>query len=635
MEIPETVRDVVQWRLSRLSPQCRPALAVASVIGHEFDLDVLAAAAPIDDLDLLDLLDEAGQAGLVHEASDAPARYVFAHSVVRRVLRDGLGRTRTARLHRRIADILADRPGTAPAELAHHYWECSDPAVADRSTHYARLAGDRALQEAAFDSAVFHYSRALDVLDRHGGGSETLRCELLLTLGDAHGRAGEYPARDARFERAAAVARSAGTGTGTDAGAGAGALFVRAALGYGGVLPAAVSPDAQARALLTEALERLGDADSPPRARVLGRLAHWAHYERPYCERVAICDEAETIARRLDDQATVAAVLYHRCWALDGPRDVDDQLAAATEILRLGEELGDHELLLEGLRVRLTARFRRGDFELATDTAATLAGLARELRHPEFLRMATMWDVVVAALEGRHAHAQVHSDELRARLHQIGHPQTELISIGQAIPTMWLRGGLGDTAGFIDDIAARWPEMRIWPALKAWVGAELGADEEVRTILGAISPSTPATLDENYLWWGTIVALTRAAISVGDQVWAQALYDLALPFARHNATIGLAAFLGAVAHHLGVLAGTLRRWDAACAHLEAALERHQTMSARPFVALTQVEYAGILVSRNAPGDRERARDLRAAALATAADLGLETVRTIAARMTLD
>ncbi len=368
---------------------------------------------------------------------------------------------------------------------------------------------------------------------------------------------------------------------------------------------------------------------------MLGRLAHWAHYERPYSERVAICDEAETIARRLDDRATVAAVLYHRCWALDGPRDVDDQLAAAAEILRLGEELCDHELLLEGLRVRLTARFRRGDFELATDTAATLAGLARELRHPEFLRMATMWDVVVAALEGRYAHAQADSDELRARLHQIGHPQTELIAIGQAIPTMWLRGGLGDTAGHIDDIAARRPEMRIWPALKAWVEAERGADEEVRNILGAISPTAPAALDENYLWWGTIVALTRAAVSVGDQAWAQALYDLALPFVGHNATIGLAGFLGAVAHHLGVLAGTLGRWDAACAHLETALERHHTMSARPFVALTQVEYAGILVSRNAPGDRERARDLRAAALTTADDLGLETVRTIAARMTLD
>ncbi len=622
VEIPETVRDLVRWRLGRLSPECPTALAAASVIGHEFDIDVLATAAVIDDVRLLDLLDEAVDAGLVHEACDVPARYLFAHSVVRRVLHDDLGRTRTARLHRRIADALATRPGTSPAERAHHYWACADAAVADKVIHYSRLAGERALEEAAFDSAVLHYRRALEAADRHSG-EPVLRCELLLALGDAHGRAGEYPARDACFVQAATVARDAR----------ADRQFIRAAIGYGGVLPAALSPDPRARALLEETLERLGEADSAARARVLGRLAHWAHHERPYSERVAVCEQSVAMARRVDDPATLAAVLCHRCWALDGPRDVDDQLTAAAEILRLGRELGDHELLLEGLRVRMSARFRRGDFELAADTAATLADLARELRHPEFLRMATMWDVAVATLEGRYDQAQLLTDELHARLRQLGHAQTDLIGVGQAIPTRWLRGSLGEAGSLIGDIAARRSEMQVWPAMKAWVNAERGADDQVRELLRTLSPDTPSTLDENYLWWGTIVAFTRAATSVGDREWAQALYDLALPLARHNATVGLAGFLGAVTHHLGALAATLGRWDTACAHLEAALHRHQAMGSRPFVALTQVEYAGVLMSRDRDGDRERAGELREAALATAAELGLKAVETIAARTT--
>ncbi len=618
VEIPETVRDLVRWRLSRLSQECSSSLAVASVIGHEFDVDILGATAKIDEIRLLDLLDEARQAGLVHEDHDQPARYVFSHSVVRRFLRDSLGVTRAARLHRQIGDAFQARQASAHAELAHHYWACADPAVADRAVHYARLAGDRALAEAAFDGAVLHYRRALDVLERNGGG---LRAELLLALGDAHGRAGEYPARDARFVEAATVARDSDV---TD-------LFTRAAFGYGGVLPPAVSPDPQGQALLEETLERLGNVDSPARARALGRLAHWVHHERPYAERVALCEEAIAMARRVDDLATLAIVLCHRCWALDGPRDVDEQLADAAEILRLGEELGNHELLLDGLRIRMSARFRRGDFELAADTAATLADLARELRHPEFLRMAAMWDVVVATIEGRYEHAQRLTGELQTRLRQLGHSQTELILIGQALPMLWLQGHLGETRSLIDDIATLQSQIQIWPAMRAWLGAESAADDQVRKLLGSLSPDAPAKLDENYSWWATIVAFIQAVTAIGDRVWAGKLYELILPFARHNATLGLAGFLGAVTHHLGVLAATLGRWDAACAHLEAALQRHHAMGSPPFVALTQMEYALVLMSRGSDGDRERAEELRTAALRTAAQLGLKAVQTRAAR----
>ncbi|AEH10387.1 MULTISPECIES: AAA family ATPase [Protofrankia] len=618
VEIPETVRDLVRWRLSRLSRECAAALDVASVIGHEFDVDILSTATRIDEMRLLDLLDEAQQAGLVHEDHDQAARYVFSHSVVRRFLRDNLGLTRAARLHRRIGDAFQDRQASAHAELAHHYWASADPAVADRAVHYARLAGDRALAEAAFDGAVLHYRRALDVLDRNGGG---LRAELLLALGDAHGRAGEYPARDARFLEAAAAARSSDS---TD-------LFTRAAFGYGGVLPPAVSPDPQGRALLEEALQRLGTADSPARARALGRLAHWIHHERPYAERVALCREAIAMARRVRDLATLATVLRHRCWALDGPRDVDEQLVDAAEILRLGEELGNHELLLDGLRIKMSARFRRGEFELAADTAATLTDLARELRHPEFLRIATMWNVVVATIEGRYGHAQRLAGELQAHLRQLGHSQIDLIPIGQALPMLWLQGRLADTRSLIDDIATLQSHIQIWPAMRAWLGAESGADDQVRQLLGRLSPDAPARLDENYSWWATIVAFIQAATAVGEQEWAGRLYDLVLPFARHNATLGLAGFLGAVTHHLGVLAGTLGRWDAACAHFEAALERHQTMGSVPFVALTQTEYALVLTARGCDGDRERAEGLRAAALRTAAELDLKAIRTRAAR----
>ena len=59
---------------------------------------------------------------------------------------------------------------------------------------------------------------------------------------------------------------------------------------------------------------------------------------------------------------------------------------------------------------------------------------------------------------------------------------------------------------------------------------------------------------------------------VGDRRWAQALYELAAPYAGSNCTLGLASFLGAADHWLGVLAAAAGRYPEASAHLEAALD---------------------------------------------------------------
>ena len=44
-EIPESVRDMVRWRLRRVSDQCAEVLEIASVIGERFDAALVASAA--------------------------------------------------------------------------------------------------------------------------------------------------------------------------------------------------------------------------------------------------------------------------------------------------------------------------------------------------------------------------------------------------------------------------------------------------------------------------------------------------------------------------------------------------------------------------------------------------------------
>src|SRR5581483_1238296 len=330
----------------------------------------------------------------------------FSHSLTRRVIADGLSRSRRARLHQRIATTLEACQDVSPAELAHHFGGAASIGSAAKAAGYERLAGQRALAGVAAEVAVRHFSRALELGDHFGPLDRTLRCELLLELARAHDRAGEYAPRDERFAEAAAAARRLPDGE----------LFLRAALGYGGILPATVRPDPRAQALLEEALELTSEKDDAARATIMARLAHWLHNARPYPARLRLSDRSVAMARGTADQRTLATVLVHRCWALDGPGDVEDALRAGHEILGIGAELAEPELTLEGLRIRLAAQFENGEHAAAAQTALDMKGLAEQVRHPEFIRLAAMWDVTVAGLEGKFSDAEKLAGELGQRL---------------------------------------------------------------------------------------------------------------------------------------------------------------------------------------------------------------------------
>jgi hypothetical protein len=602
--------------LQRLPDACAEVLEIASVIGERFDAALVASAAAPDDAATVDLLDEAARAGLIVEMDDEPDCWRFSHSLIRRVTAERLSRGRRARLHQRIGETLESRFDASPAELAHHFGAAASIGSAEKAVGYERQAAQRALAEVAAEVAVRHLRRGLQLLDRFGPRDQALRCELLLELAGAHDRAGEYASRDERFAEAAEAARFLGSGD----------LFLRAALGYGGILPATVSPDQRAHALLEEALERLGETDSAARATVLARLAHWLHNERPYQERLELSERSMAMARGAGDRRTLATVLTHRGWALDGPDDVTDALAVAGEILGIGTELGDQELTLEGLRIQLAAQFEQGEHPAAVRTALALKQLAEEVRHPEFMRLAAMWDITVANLEGRFADAKELADELARRLVRIGHSQAQLIPAAQTFPWWVLRGRAARHLPMLEEFAAYEPANIAWPAIMAWCRAETGALDQAAALLQRTEPGAAAAADKNYHWWTVIVGFSGAVELVGDRKWAEVLYDLAAPYAGHNCTLGVATFLGAADHWLGVLAGTAGRYPEAAGHLEAALARHRAMGARPLTALTEEAYGHLLTMRGQAADSERARGLTASAMRTADELGLAAIR---------
>ncbi|MDP8961649.1 MAG: AAA family ATPase, partial [Actinomycetota bacterium] len=191
--LPQTVAEVIHERSAPLSHDGVRVLAEASVIGHEFGVDILAEVTGTPEAGLVDLLGEGVRTELVQSPGEARTRYRFAHSLIRDTFYADLPASRRAALHRRVGDAIearSDKPESHSSALAHHFDLASTADTRDKALDYARSAGRRALQRLAYEEAAEHFTLALDLLDQLGG-EESRQMELLLALGDARMSAGD------------------------------------------------------------------------------------------------------------------------------------------------------------------------------------------------------------------------------------------------------------------------------------------------------------------------------------------------------------------------------------------------------------------------------------------------------------
>ena len=605
---PESISDVVAWRLARRSPQLAEALTVASVIGTVFDAATLAAVLDIAVDEVEDILDVAVESGFIDEDPGTEAPFAFRQDLIRQALYQAMRPRQRARLHARVLDVLVQDPDPDPAAVARHLSVAAGPDDLDRTVEFATAAARRATDQMAFENAARHYDQALRVLDRHPE-VDGPRIELLIAAGAAHNRAGALGSGREHLRVAAAEAQRRDRPD----------LLARAALAWGGVLPSAPPPDPEAVALLRAVVERY-PGDAAERARALVRQAEWLHRDTTYAERRTLVDEAVAIAERLDDPATLGWVLNSSVLAMLGPDDAARVPAMAEQIIALSGEAEDDELAFSGWKLLLQGLFANGQMDETRDVASAVRRLGENLRQPEYLRIAVMWDANVASLEGRFDDARrLGNDALTITLTG-DHSQVGDIQLILRLPAYGLRGTSPALRARLDEVGGHGVR-----AFRAWFHAEAGELDQAAALLA--EPDLVDDIAERrwYLFWGEVVGFTTAAARLGDVAHARRLRDLITPYRATNATLGLAAFLGAAAHHRGVLSGVLGEWDEAVADLDAALERHLAMGARPWAALSQVELARVLQARAGPGDADRSAALVTEAVAVAEELGLGAV----------
>jgi tetratricopeptide (TPR) repeat protein len=623
--IPGSVRDVTLQRVARLGDDAANALSAATVIGRDFDLDVLARVCPnLGEDDLIELLDRAVDASLLIEVGGATECYRFVHVLIQRSLYADLSCARRRRIHHRVAEALEALHqhdlGPHVGALAHHWTEAApeDPA---KARLYAQRAGEAALAQSAPDEAVRWFVRALELAPDGREADVGMQCELLIQLGAAQRQVGDGRYRETLLE-AAAAAQELGDRD----------RMVDAALANNrGFHSATGVVDAERVAVLRAALSALAGTRGPARALLLATLAVELTYGRDWVDRRRLADEALTVARRVGDEATLARVLTLRFYTLNVPETVGERQAEATEALAFADEIDDPVLRGYATWFRMWACCEQGDIAEADRRLEELRVLTDRVG-PSFLRYAVAFSRSWRALlAGRTEEAETLATDALQLGNESGQPESLALFASQLVEIRRYQGRLGEVVDLLTGAVDDNPGIPGLRAQLAGAYCELGRHSEAAALLDADIVDGFTDFPYDPLWLVAMSLLAEACARLGRAEPATLLYRRLAPWRDQMPYAGSAIF-GSVNYYLGLLATTMGLFDEAERHFSEAAAHHERIGAAYWLAVTRLGWAGMLKQRQCPADAARAASLRDQTLAAARELGFTVVERDAAAL---
>jgi DNA-binding winged helix-turn-helix (wHTH) protein/tetratricopeptide (TPR) repeat protein len=600
--LPVSVREVVGRRVQRLGSETRRALDTASVIGRDFELDLLSELLSEKPLRTFERLAPAVDNALV---TDAVGRFAFTHAIVAHTLYAEMNPTARAFTHQAVAVAMerraGDDAGERAAEIAHHWIHGVAPHNRTKAAVFSQRAGDYALAHLAPDEAVTWYRHALEF---HPADHTAQRCESLVGLGTAQRQAGDPAHRETLLE----AGRLAIELHHDD-------LLVRAALANNrGDVSGFGTIDDERVGLLRRAIA------VRPRA-VDGALLHailaieiHAGAEEEVEEAVS---RAVALAHEAGDDHILANVVRLTESALRTLDALDRREQLLQEGIAAAERTGDarlrgilsmshHEIALE-----------RGDREVMDREKAIRHAFAQRSPEP-FVRWtnaqtSSMHHFLDGDLDGAEAAANS-AFELGAAT---GQPEAFFGYAGQIFQIRRAQDRLADVAEALEQVLDENPTLQVFRAGLAYAWCELGREPDARALTESLDVSAGGAPQ----FWSTALML-----------WAEVCHRLALPVPasrlvpvlddwRDRVASTGATTEGSIAHGLGLALATVGRSDDAAAALDIALIVNRRLRAPLFVARTQLAYADLL----AGPDPDRARALITDAQATAGPFGFASI----------
>jgi class 3 adenylate cyclase/tetratricopeptide (TPR) repeat protein len=575
IEIPEGVKEIITQRLRRFDEQAVDVLRLASVLGYEFDFDLLAEVSGVEEGKLLDLLEGLLRGRILQEAKGPHGRalYVFADHPTRDVLYAEVSLVRRRRLHLKIAQAL-ERQGEKGTrerlgELAHHYVEGNDVA---KAREYTVKAAEQAAAIFAHDEAFRLYRTALELGEEDT--DDAARAALLERLaieashlargGDAMKfllEAGGLYARSNRIREQAHVLSEAS----------------RIAREQIGDALRAVELSRQAVTIL----ERLGE--SPQLAESLVGLGVVLSATGQQEEARAVLERAEPLTEKFalaDGRSVVLQFLANIApW-----EEKEKAIAMARQGAEIAAEAGAVRTATKYANLSFALAGIAGDFAGALEVTERARQEAERRGQPNYVRFARLARAHVFLQLGRLQEARTEALESREGGPEAGRSLNEAMATSALAIVEALRGDRAAARRYADEARAAWqgihaPVAGTQTAIAIWQRAHDDGEED---------PTTEAWLEELLVEAQSrghamqtarahaelLVALADIRARRGDVQGAAALESdlkvMAAAFHEAWTDAFLARLRGSVADARGETEEAVRRWAEAVALLERA-----------------------------------------------------------------
>jgi tetratricopeptide (TPR) repeat protein len=460
------------------------------------------------------------------------------------------------------------------------------------------------------DEALRWYRDALDLLDRAPANDPYRRAELLVGLGNAQRQTGNALYRETLLTAAHLADELDEVG-----------LLVRAVLlNSRGIVSSIGEIDHERIEVITRTLERLGDADSPDRARLLALLCLERTFDADPDGRMALASQAIEIARRTGNRSALVDAIAMCHEAITMPPTLELRREWTSEACVVVEDLGDPIARLVANQWRMYPALEAGDLEAMDDAASIWELEAARIQQPYYAWQVAVQRALRYLLEGDLVAAEETANRALELGTASGQPDAFAYFGAQLLNVRVMQGRILEMVPLVEKVVQDNPGLA---GFRATLVRAKSYDDDAR---GEVDSLLDMEVASNFLvpydlsWLTAQVVWAEAAARSGHRPAAALLYDLLLPWYAQIATTHITVN-GSVAHYLGCLAHALDRYDEADKWFAEALVCHEHMRAPYFIALTQTAWAAVLSDRDQTGDPDQAQRLIDAALPVATDRG--------------
>jgi DNA-binding SARP family transcriptional activator len=632
--MPKRVEAVIAQRIGRLDDSLQHILRIASIEGDRFSIEIVAQAAGLDKRELVErfsrelvkqhsLLTAQGVERL-QDAGTLLSYYRFRHHLFQIYLYQSLDEVERVYLHEAVGNALetlyGEQVDEIAAQLARHFGAAGQTT---KAITYLWRAGERALRLSAYDEAIDSLRRGLALCSSLPQTPENVqrKLDLLLSLGDATRKAGQFEVSQATFQQAADIARSEQLPE----------MMGRAAIGYEESRWRFNLPAAPSASLLKEALDVLDEATSLP-AETPIHVRLWVNLVRARMDTSSpeqfaqMTRQALDMARRINDPTAIYDALYLIVRGDRRPERSAERLRMLDEMRHLSETEGDRENIYDTYGFRLQEFLEIGD-RVSFEKEYNLFGpLAARLKQPFYAYYPALARTLLTLCDGRFAESEKAAQNTLEIGRQMRVENVDGVYSMQIFTIRREQGRLKELAPFMR-VLAQQSVAAAWQPGLALLYNDLDMRAEAEAIFEDLAADDFTGLPQDAMWVTSISFLAEVCVYLDDAERAAVLYDYLLPYKDRTIMVGfLCACYGAAARYLGILATTLQRWVEAEAHFEDALEMNTRIGARPWLAHTKQQYAAMLLARGKAADHHKAKQLLHEALATAEELGMQALK---------